>query len=464
MTYLTHEASVHDSKPVELYKFIGTYQNYYYTSGPVDVDYDDGEGVQTYQAINVERTEIKAGTHEDDGLSITVTLSATHQLVKDYAFSPAPPPTLKLKVYRQQPDETVTYWEGPVNSFKTEDGNRCSVNAPSAFGAALVGNVPNVYYQTPCNHSLYDVRCKVPYEDFSLTSTVVAISEDGLVIEIGDFATLDGKLLGGEFVTELGERRMIVLEDGLANTLTVNFPFNNLTVGDDCTIAAGCDYNYCGDCKLKFNNQINFGGFRHIPPINPFIDGIEPAAEGVTDDACVFVHEPGGWFFKLIFRFDQGEQVPIRFPGMNIHFMRDTGPQDGSSDYFALANTSYGSGYFYEGGPSGSPCLGAVFYGWQDVDPENPGPIEGWDGYGTDPFAEGLFDWIWLQHQYSSGSFTGPNIGSVYRGRMTVHFQLPGGEPQPLIVQEGSEGPEVGTPLIGTRNLWPEITILRLGA
>jgi hypothetical protein len=172
--------------------------------------------------------------------------------------------------------------------------------------------------------------------------------------------------------------------------------------------------------------------------------------------------EPDGWFFKLIFRFDQGPQTPIRFPGMNIHFMRDTGPQNGASDYFALANTSYASGYVYEGGPTGSPCLGAVFYGWQDVDPENDGPIPGWDGYGEDPFAEGLFDWIWLQHQYASGSFDGPNIGSVYRGRMTVHFQAFGGIAIPLIVQEGSEGPEVGTPLIGTRNLWPEITILRM--
>lgn len=200
----------------------------------------------------------------------------------------------------------------------------------------------------------------------------------------------------------------------------------------------------------------------HAIPITPMADSA--CGEIDTCSPPPEAMDPGGWFFKLYFRWDQGAEVATRFPGFNLSFVRD--PYTDHADKFAFFNSSMKSGMVEEGGPTGSgPCLATTCYGWQDVDPANPGPIEGWDGYEEDPFTDGPFDWIWLQIQYNANSFSGGNLsGSVYRGRGTLHIQLPGGEPQPLIVQPGSEGSpaDIGTPLLGLRNLWPEEYILRL--
>jgi hypothetical protein len=224
--------------------------------------------------------------------------------VQDYAFTTSPP-KLKLTIYRQEPGGTIVYWTGPVNNMSVDEDGRAAVRCPSFLGAALVGNIPDVHYQTPCNHTLYDGRCGVDYAANSNVTAVTAISADGKTITVGSIAALDGKLIGGELALGTGERRMIVSQVGTA--ITVNFPFARITVGGAATVAAGCDYAYSGDCKNKFDNQLRFGGFMFIPPINPFADGIEPAADGVADTSCVFTHPPpSGEWARVTLRLDEG--------------------------------------------------------------------------------------------------------------------------------------------------------------
>lgn len=424
MTYLGDEASVAGSAPVELYKFKGTYSLYCYTSGPKDVEYDDGsdDGAQTYTSIAIERTEVNVGTQDDDGTDLTVKMSVLQQLVIDYAFTTSPP-DLELTVYRVQPTGVGVYWHGPVTDIKVDGNARASINCPSTLGAALVGNIPNVYYQTPCNNVLYDARCKVDYASWSEVTTVSSVDTSGRVVTVGGIGGLDGKLIGGELALGTGEIRMIVAQSG--NVLTVNFPFNTIEPGGACTIAAGCDHLYRGDCKLKFDNQLNFNGFVFIPPDNPFTTGIDPAKTGVVDNACVFEHIFSGNWGEIVWKSDYGPNVPVMGPwSWSIAFSRG-----GVTQLIMYSSDNYSD---YDGGTTvhGDPPPYDYLNGWvtRILNPAEAAP-RGESGFATDPFAAGAPDHIELNIQwpYANYIFPGDSTFSGDTGNLGISVYLPNG-------------------------------------
>ena len=307
MAYAADEVSQRGGKPNELYRFRGTYANYYYTSGPRDVTWQapDDDEPQLYKSIALERSAVNAGTQEDDKLDLTITMAVTHQLVLDYGFQ-ATPPRLNLTIWRYHTlDSVVPFWYGPVDNIQTTKG-RASIRSFSQLGAVLAQDFPNVYYQSPCNNVLYDARCKVLEADWTANVGILALAGRTITVEdvTADNENLTGNaLIGGEVRLASGERRMITAQQQIvipgedeepdvdATVLTVNFPFSVLEVGDVVATTAGCNLAYRGDCKVKFANQRNYTGFPHSPPENPFTDGIEPAA-ALPDNTCLSGCEP----------------------------------------------------------------------------------------------------------------------------------------------------------------------------
>src|SRR5687768_12957871 len=113
MTYESSEISVSGAKPVELFKFVGTYASFYYTSGPEAIDFLGN----TYLPITIKRTDVRTGTQEDDGLDVNIEMPVSVPMVQTYAFATAPP-ALDLTIYRYHrgaPGDYVAYWSGPVN-------------------------------------------------------------------------------------------------------------------------------------------------------------------------------------------------------------------------------------------------------------------------------------------------------------------------------------------------------------
>jgi hypothetical protein len=296
MTYLASETSKHSGKPTELYKFEGTYADFFYTSGPKKVRYPDVVGGDIYFPIAMRRSEIKCGTQDDDGLDITIELAVSNAIVQIYAFQNSPP-QLDLTIYRfHEIADVKTYWTGPINDIQVSNGI-ATIRSPSTLGAALSANLPNVYYQSPCNHVLFDARCKMKEADWTKSATVTAIA--GRVVTVNSVGTLNGKLVGGELRVASGERRMITAQN--AGEIIVNFPFSQIAINDLVSVTAGCDLDYKGDCKLIFNNNKNFGGFPFIPASNPFQDGVDPSVVPLADNTCpaeIYDNIP----YKLIMR------------------------------------------------------------------------------------------------------------------------------------------------------------------
>lgn len=266
MSYISDETSVHDGKPKELYRFEGTYGNYFYTTQQEEATYLG----EAYEPATMRRSAVKTGTKEDDGLDCNIEMPVSIPLARDYAFRTTPP-RLWLTIYRYHTlDDVKTYWSGPVVAITVQRG-RATLRSPSALNYALGGNCPSIYYQTPCNRVLFDEGCKVSRIAHSVATTVVDVNGRSLSV-----ASIGGKpagyFIGGELVAASGERRMIIGQAG--TDITLNYPFARLSKTQTVTLVAGCDHAYEGDCANKFANQKNFGGFPFVPTVNPFTDGI----------------------------------------------------------------------------------------------------------------------------------------------------------------------------------------------
>lgn len=268
MAYLDFEVSQHGGRPVELFEFVGTYETFRYTSADRDLD-KDGYG---YTAVSIKRSAVKAGTQEDDNLDLSVELPASLDIVKAYAFN-VTPPKLHLNIWRIHRDtgDFILYWTGPVLNISVSNGT-ATMRIPSVMSLALQGDLPSVYYQTPCNHVLGDRRCMVDLADYTVETTA-AFAEDVIVSVLSLGGKPEGFFNAGEIVNAVtSERRMVIAQTG--QFLTVNFPFAKLWPGAPVRMVAGCNHAYDGDCRTKFNNNRRYGGFPLIPTENPFSSGI----------------------------------------------------------------------------------------------------------------------------------------------------------------------------------------------
>jgi uncharacterized phage protein (TIGR02218 family) len=271
--YEDRESSPTGSAPVEAYKFIGSFRNYLYTSANKVIRLPTGLNgkVESYTPIAVNRSRVKAGTQEDDNLSLDLGLPFDIDVVRDYAYAQTPP-KLQLEVYRKQQDSVsqdgyALFWKGLVRGFSVT-GRSASVSVPSIFSLALQGEIPNVFYQAPCNKVLYDARCKVPRAAHTITRTIQGVSGTTVLLTAaaGGAASL---YAAGEIVSERnGERRMVL--DNAGDQIDIGYAFVDLKAGDTVQISKGCDHSLGPACKDKFDNVINFGGFNYIPLDNPF--------------------------------------------------------------------------------------------------------------------------------------------------------------------------------------------------
>lgn len=296
MTYSASEASKHSGKPLELYRYNGTYQTFRYTSSPVPVSFQAPDEAEpfVYTPMATRRSSVQHTTQNDDTSEVTIDLPVTSDLVAIYGFQISPP-DLYLTIFRgHNPGEFVRYWQGNVENISVVRGT-ATIRVPSPLAAALSAEFPTVYFQTPCNHTLFDDGCQVDPEDWTVTTAIVSVDNTTIEVTAASVGVLDGQLVGGDAVLASGERRMIVAQAG--DTITVNYPFAGANEDDALVLMTGCDLALMGDCKTRYDNTINHGGFGFIPSKNIFQTGLEPGKD-VTDESCL---PPmfDGWYMRV---------------------------------------------------------------------------------------------------------------------------------------------------------------------
>lgn len=297
MTYQATEQSVHGGKPIELYRYAGTYQTFRYTSAqtPISFQADDELVPYTYTPIAMKRTGINQVTPNDDNGDVEIELPVTTDLVSIYGFQIAPP-SLELTLFRYHNSaEFIRYWNGDVENINVVKGT-ATIRIPSRLAAALAADFPNVYFQTPCNHTLFDARCGIDISLWSQTTTIGTVS--GRNLTVGSVGALSGKLVGGDALLPSGERRMIVSQTG--TSIVVNYPFSQAAPSDSIILAAGCDLAWAGDCLTRYNNTARFGGYPFTPTVNIFTSGIEPGKTLVNDPCLPDCVAFDGWDYEIV--------------------------------------------------------------------------------------------------------------------------------------------------------------------
>lgn len=274
-TFDEDESGLDTGQPIELFRFSGAVTSYTYTSGNRQMSFRSPYASisETYKPIPFQRTEIVLGDVTEKN-ELTVSIPKNISLIDDYVFNIAPCDDLNIEIFRQNgPDgDYRMVFYGSVAAFSLQE-NKATVTCPSLFSNYLGTEFPNIYFQAPCNHILYDGGCGADCEDFKIVGTVLTITSDDrttiTVLEAAD--QVDQWLTPGEIVTDT-ERRLIVSHVGA--TLMINYPFRDLVVGQTVTLYAGC--NHTSDhCVNKFDRGDSFLGFEYIPYINPFVTGVK---------------------------------------------------------------------------------------------------------------------------------------------------------------------------------------------
>jgi len=270
MTYTQKDRSIQDGEPVEFYKFIGPFGEFRYTSDNVPGTCDG----DIYLPIEggIDRTSIETGSIVDTIMTMDFRLPADSELAKLYCYKTTPDQILVEVRRAHRGDDWNTEFEMEWKGYglgTSVSGHLAVIQTGSVLQSKLRGNVASIYYQRMCNHILFDERCKMNKEDWTLTATVAKVQNQ--LITVNDDGTGNDQLKAGEIkVPRTGETRSIYANAN--NIISISYPFVDIQVGDTVELTFGCDHKRLGDCKLRFNNVTNYGGFDFIPVVNPFTD------------------------------------------------------------------------------------------------------------------------------------------------------------------------------------------------
>lgn len=268
MAYNDNEVGFTTGRPIEIYKFVGTYKTYNLTSYAQDVV----SGGVMYEAVPISRNQLKVGTQEQGGENaLEITLPFDHPLILEYAYENAPP-NLVLTIERAHEEnlnDKVVLWTGRVTGF-TVEGRTAKMQVPATFSYVLSGNTPTPRYQAPCNHILYDSRCGVSPTAHQHITTISSFS--GNVLQVASMGFADNEGAAGIAILPSGEARMIISNIGTA--VTISYNFSTIKEGDQITLRKGCDHSFEGHCKTRFANGTRFGGFPLVPANNPFLSSL----------------------------------------------------------------------------------------------------------------------------------------------------------------------------------------------
>jgi ribosomal protein L37AE/L43A len=259
------DRSTHDGSPYELYEFTGQFRSYYYTNNSEEVTFDG----KTFLPCAIERSVIEFVSLLGGIITTDVSVPISDVLAQDYCLRKTPN-RLHLKIWECQrsisPDvEAKCIWRGRAISYATE--NDMGVIKTQSMAQTRLSKKTRVpFYQTTCNHVVYDNRCGLNREDFTHEATVTDVFNNIITVDDDGFSNAE-LVVGSAKVVRTGEEKLIVSNTN--NVLTVSQAFTDIEVGDTITLTLGCPLSY-DVCKARFNNIDNFGGFMFIPTTNPF--------------------------------------------------------------------------------------------------------------------------------------------------------------------------------------------------
>lgn len=254
----------------ELYRFVeqGVTGARTFTSGDESVDYDAGDGVETYAPERISRNEIESRNEiARANLDITVPLTNTAAL---RWLSDNGERIVTLTIFERAANGTVSViWKGRLAAI-LPGMTSINIKVDSVYTSLRRPGL-RARYQRSCRHALYRRGCGLDAADFATAGSCTAVT--GVNLTVTEAALVaDGYYTGGMLRTANGVYSYIVGHTG--TTLTVqnlSFALIEAVAGGfpfAVEIYPGCAHDR-QTCNTKFNNLPNYGGFDFIPIKNP---------------------------------------------------------------------------------------------------------------------------------------------------------------------------------------------------
>lgn len=266
MTFIDREQSVESSQPIELYHFWNAAEDWYYTSFNKDVTHEQNQ----YESKTISRSEPSMSSKVNES-ELTLTVARDLDLISRYRIVP-PESNVFVRIFRYHEGDKQNIsviWQGRVQAVAWETKDRAKIKLKPMSGM-MDDNGLRKQYQMTCNHMLYGDDCGLNSENYRTDATIDGIS--GRTYTISEASNEPDGYFDNGFAVVGGFAQKMITEH-VGDQITLMNPFQDVAVGDQVKLYAGCNRKM-NDCRNKFDNLLNFGGFAFIPDRNPFDQGI----------------------------------------------------------------------------------------------------------------------------------------------------------------------------------------------
>lgn len=170
------------------------------------------------------------------------------------------------KVFVASPDSTAKLmFIGKVENVSVS--NFVATALCKSTNRTLSRRFPRIFYQTSCNHMIYDAGCGLSKQAHELVSVLHGI--DGANLTLNDLTGFPTSAFQGGIIECDGEERLVT--DQVGSAVTILLPFTGAKIGDTVRLYPGCDGNP-GTCS-GYQNSPNYFGMPYIPTRNPILWG-----------------------------------------------------------------------------------------------------------------------------------------------------------------------------------------------
>lgn len=279
MTFIAQETSVEAGAPIELYTItIGTeLPPTRYTNNNIDITVDS----LLYSARAISRTKI-VEERSKKGDQINVTLPGDDALVRRYVSAP-PGARVELELTQfhrtDGAEEIITQFKGRILTVDFSDDNHKAILVVKGLTGALARTIPRFSYQGLCGHFHYDSRCKVSDTNPAFEKFLVVTAVSGKILTFGaspSAGSFGSDFFQAGFIEFEGDFRKVTEQGGVGdNDLTLMLPFTTSPINATVRVLAGCQLRIAADCRDKYSNVLNYGGWPYVPLLNLFEKGID---------------------------------------------------------------------------------------------------------------------------------------------------------------------------------------------
>lgn len=260
MAFSTYEYSIEDGEPIELFRFVFNETEYFFTNGLEP--YTDLLG-NVWEPAPIKRGKLEDTNNEKAG-KVKLEFPSTDSFVTKVQSEDSSSITVDVfKVHLNDLDkEQVLIWSGKVVDKRRSNYKYYIFAEP--YINFLNRSGMRGHYQRICRYTLYKEGC---YADPNINREQFQV-----LGQSGNILTLSGSpstnIFQGGFVRILNTKQSRMILTYTGDALTLASGFTDISENDTVELFAGCNHSFT-DCRDKFNNVENFGGFPWIPLKNP---------------------------------------------------------------------------------------------------------------------------------------------------------------------------------------------------